>query len=573
MLAGAVALAAGRFQPLVRLEPIAWEVGHEDSRPGSRMKRFHDVLSMAEARRFARLIEATALSLAGGIIGLGDRCDFLTLAGDWPYRYLNNQEGGVASGEHALDDLVGRIIPTDQVGVEQSRSRWAFAGRLLGDPAASVYRAMCSLFLQPESALLWNTYQAGPNWSDYRMTEAAATLAHLWPQSQPPLHRSGLDANLSAWHQALDPVNRFGWFMVNSTGSPRQFSIFGGSGNPADLPRGRPSVVSIIHSFSAADPIDPSTIAGRWLENGAFVYFGSMNEPFLSAFRCPKLVAELATGGMPLSAVLRLGVYEPLGRPWRLVYLGDPLYQFRRGGSHSLPPRIAPALGQSEARIAGNWSCREITAKHESLDPGADSSTRLRWCLTAAISDLCQNDDSVPSRGTPVPPPRESRDWRSILQTIARESVNLPLRPILDELMSDALLNSGNLDQLLEWLMRIPPAECSPRNCRLIETVAMSWLANIHAGRSITPALDLWDEVIRRPWPGGQEFSAEFTHRLGALVDACPPSAHERFRLRLVEARRFLSLNSQHSPSVELVNEELKRLDAAARRESVQFPH
>ncbi len=51
----------------------------------------------------------------------------------------------------------------------------------------------------------------------------------------------------------------------------------------------RPTVVSIIHSFSAADPLDPSTIAGRWLENGVYIYFGAMNEPYLNAFRCPKL--------------------------------------------------------------------------------------------------------------------------------------------------------------------------------------------------------------------------------------------------------------------------------------------
>ena len=43
----------------------------------------------------------------------------------------------------------------------------------------------------------------------------------------------------------------------------------------------------MIHSFSAADPPDPSTIAGRWLANGAFLYFGSMNEPFLDAVPDP----------------------------------------------------------------------------------------------------------------------------------------------------------------------------------------------------------------------------------------------------------------------------------------------
>ena len=46
----------------------------------------------------------------------------------------------------------------------------------------------------------------------------------------------------------------------------------------------KPAAVLMIHSFSAADPTDPGTIAGRWLANGAFVFFGSMNEPGLQAF-------------------------------------------------------------------------------------------------------------------------------------------------------------------------------------------------------------------------------------------------------------------------------------------------
>ncbi len=161
---------------------------------------------MAEARRFARLIEATAATICGAYSVLGDKCDFVTLAGDWPYRYLNNEEGRVANGEHALDDLVGRLLPTGQAGLEQSRSRWAFTGRLLGNPASSLYRAMCSLFLQPESALLWNTYPEGVTWSDYRMTEAARTLGLVWPRSLSTLHRSGADASLAD----MAPCNRSG---------------------------------------------------------------------------------------------------------------------------------------------------------------------------------------------------------------------------------------------------------------------------------------------------------------------------------------------------------------------------
>ena len=162
MLAGAVALAAGRFQPLVRLDPITRYSSSGESSVGSRFESFRDVLSLAEARRFAHMIEARAATLTGTYDRLGDHCDFLTLAGDWPYRYSNDAEGGVVRGEHALDDLIGRLLETNEGGLAHSRSRWAFTGRLLGNPAASVYRAMCSLFLQPDTALLWDTYNAGP---------------------------------------------------------------------------------------------------------------------------------------------------------------------------------------------------------------------------------------------------------------------------------------------------------------------------------------------------------------------------------------------------------------------------
>jgi len=567
MLAGAVALAAGRFQPLVRLDPITRYSNSGEPSVGSRFKSFRDVLSLAEARGFAHMIEARAATITGTYDRLGDHCDFLTLAGDWPYRYSNDAEGGVVRGEHALDDLIGRLLETNEGGLALSRSRWAFTGRLLGNPAASVYCAMCSLFLQPDTALLWDTYSGGRIWSDYRMTEAAGTLGRLWPRSIRPVHRSGADASLAAWHQVFDPVNRFGWIMVNSSGgAPRQFSIPGGGGIPADLPRGRPTAVSIIHSFSAADPFDPSTLAGRWLENGAYVYYGSMNEPYLHAFRCPKLVAELVAVEMPLSAALRQGEHESFGRPWRLVYLGDPLYQFRQDSAGARQSRVAPRPDQTALSVRGHWTAHEITSEAQPLDHRANESTRLQWCLTAAIGGFCHKEDAATPGNSPGQSVEELEGWESILIKIDRAQLAPPLKPVFDELVTDTLLHAGDQKRLLDWLLRIPPPECSPRIGRTIETVAMSRLANLAGSQSITPALDLWDELIRRPWPNDQAFPAQFTQRLGALVDANPKPARELYRQRLVEAKRFLSLNPQRSPCVDLVNDELKRLDTTPAR-------
>src|SRR5690606_2798161 len=82
-------------------------------------------------------------------------------------------------------------------------------------------------------------------------------------------------------------------------------------------------------SFSAENPNDPETLAGRWLAHGAFVYFGSSHEPYLSAFRTPGLVADLLAEGLPFGASARMNAEEapPFGNAWRLVYLGDPLYR------------------------------------------------------------------------------------------------------------------------------------------------------------------------------------------------------------------------------------------------------
>src|SRR5205807_1629468 len=122
---------------------------------------------------------------------LGDDCDFLTLAGDWPYQYQDKD------GPGAFDDLIGRSARGP------SPARWAFTGRLLGDTTASVYRAMCSLFLQPESTLLLNTY-TDPSypWSEYVLTGAAERLAGRTPVTL----REGNRARLSDWTRLFDSL-------------------------------------------------------------------------------------------------------------------------------------------------------------------------------------------------------------------------------------------------------------------------------------------------------------------------------------------------------------------------------
>ena len=104
--------------------------------------------------------------------------------------------------------------------------------------------------------------------------------------------------------------------------------------------------MAMIHSFSAADLNDRQTIASRWLANGAFAYFGSVHEPYLPAFRPPGLVSELIAAEVPLVAALRQGELEPFGFPWRLIYLGDPLYRVGQG------PRAQPSSTAKGKKVA-----------------------------------------------------------------------------------------------------------------------------------------------------------------------------------------------------------------------------
>jgi hypothetical protein len=609
MLAGAVALAAGHFQPLVRVNPFT-PSSSDPSRP-SKPARFHDVLTQPAAWDFAHQIEGRVSALALAYDQLGDRCDFLTLAGDWPYRYEVREGSAPIRGIFALDDLIGRKLEggPNLDGLNRSRRRWAYVGRLLGDPAASVARAMAALFLPPRSALMWNTYSGGLPWSRYTMNRSAGLLGQVLPGAGAVVHRAFPVADLTSWHLTVDPVNRYGLVLFNSSGGPDQFSIAGGPGRPGDVPRGVPTAVLMIHSFSAADPLDPQTIAGRWLDQWAFVYFGSVWEPFLPAFRTPRLVADLAAAGIPLAAALRQGELEPFGFPWRLVYLGDPLYRLRAPltakpgqtvakaapdrpkrylGGHPSSDRAKsrdddPSQSPYTGRLTPNewrkptptnddWPFIEIepapASSIQAFPPGDRDSDRkrLNWCLDAAIGELLGPRPKAPPLtpagagrtisatnrvfdGQDARPPSTGRatktisatnqpaGWRTVLSEVRRDRLDSRERPVFDELLIDALAETGGWDELQGRLERIPPDEASARIWEAIEMCAIVRLArlarNRDQSRGFANALGLWDEVMRVSWPDGWKFPAQFTERVSVLVRADRPRRLEPWLDRL----------------------------------------
>ena len=501
MLAGAVALAAGRFQPLIRLDDA---------------RTFDTILTQIEADSFREEVAEKVRAKIRRFEALGDGCDFLTLGGDWPYRYRD------AKGEEAMDDRIGRIAGPEE--------RWAFAGRLLGDSKESVYRAMCSLFLQPESALMFNGYDESKSpWSDYSMRIAAQQLSGTLPTSQvagPKL------ANLEGWHEGFDPANRFGLVLINSHGEPSVFNIQGGPASTADVPMTVPSSVYMIHSFSAANPKDPSTIAGRWLANGAFVYFGAMNEPYLQAFRSPRLIADLVGDHLPLSVVLWSTRVERFGQPWRMVYLGDPLYRIKE---RSKAPRIA------RWEPSATWPAYAGSPR----PPVADDAELLAWSLKSALAGLQRDPAGEATGGEPV----------DALLGLRRDRLPATLRPVYDALLTDLLINARKRSLLKTKIAGIPEVDRSPLLRRTYETILAIDLNYALSSKDGPKARAAWSDLIQADVL--RQFKEQSTARVGQFHDS--PAR----RTEWAKLLRSTLQSREKSPEAGTIRDELKRVQDA----------
>jgi hypothetical protein len=602
-IGAAVALAAGHFQPLVPLGAFHLPPGAPGAAESTR--RFGDVITVLEAWGFARGIEARVATAVAKYDQLGDDCDFVTLAGDWPYRYEVEEGEHPARGIYAIDDLVGRTLAGGPSlrGIERSRRRWAYAGRIIGDPAASVARAMGALFLHPSSAVLWNTYGGGTPWSTYTMKLASDQLSRVLPG--PIEHVEGPQSDLKHWHAAFELVNRFELLLINTTGGPDWFSIGGGPGRPGDVPRGVFTAVSMIHSFSAANPADPETIAGRWLAHGAYVYFGAVHEPFLAAFRPPGLVAELIAADVPLVAALRQGEGELCGFPWRLVYLGDPLYRAGRAprennalaatgkqdGSNRSGPTASQwswwprASGRSslpekdgDGRIdAGGWA--KAAAPHDLLPVVAtdaeanppvsahedgDDTEKLELCINAAIAEAATANPTSDTTAGRARTGRPGNDWRALLRQVRRERLDESLRHRYDELLIDALEQAGLIEELQLRLAKIPPGEAGPRVWQAQELCACERLARLAQDRTSEPfdtALRIWDEVMGLEWPKGSRFPAQLTERVAVLTGVDPGRRLAIWKEQLQKTARRLEVERDRYPHVRAIAAEQARVE------------
>lgn len=339
----ALALATARGQPLLWLDPPAFGelTGYI---PLENFESFRGRLDAA--------LNATALTWNA----LGDDVDAVTLCFTSPSRVFLGEKD--KRGYFALTDIVGRSSPASE------RKRWAWCGQIMGSEISAAASAMSALFLIPERAWLldgydstrpWNQYDAGASSDILSKTTlkvvvddapSGASLATLRNRlaGSPEMPGFGIDAGLIA---------------VNSSGQAQWFDLKPGQGLVGDVPvLRRPAMVYMVHSFSAWSPTERSTVAGAWLERGAYAYLGSVHEPLLQGFVPTPLVMRRLLEGLPWGVAVRFDDAPA----WKIAVFGDPLITFgpqgpRISGGLALPG--LPPRGVAD-ELAGHLKAREL---------------------------------------------------------------------------------------------------------------------------------------------------------------------------------------------------------------------
>lgn len=240
---------------------------------------------------------------------LGDTLESVTLCMNIPERIAKGKEFV------ALSDRIGR----EGEGLDMT-TRWAWTGHVFGTPSQAAYRAMCSLFLHPRRAWIFDGYPDTAPWNQYDGTKAAQIL-----------EQSGIRCEVSdtpsqgapTWRTLASRPVTADLLLVNTKGNNDFFDLEPGQCKPGDLPMlARPAALHFVHSWSLLFPGKRETVGGRWLERGVFVYAGSVHEPFLQAFTPTPAVAGRLMAGAPFAPSIRQE-----GQPvWKIAVLGDPLY-------------------------------------------------------------------------------------------------------------------------------------------------------------------------------------------------------------------------------------------------------
>ncbi|USO00057.1 MAG: hypothetical protein H6810_05185 [Phycisphaeraceae bacterium] len=326
-----LALAAGRFQIVLFFKG------------GGRVNR---VMPGQDMRGLADFFQNQLNTIGANWGALGDEIDVLTLAGSTELRVGLGEDG---KDEKALTDLLGR----NRGGIG---TRWAWAGVVFGDAQTALYRAMSAMFLNTDSAWLFDGYGRGDPWDLYDATSAGRILDEAGYNVE--VHDTP-NNRVADWRRACLPGVDAGLILINSKGPMSAFDLAGDTAYSGDIPLlDRPAAIHIVHSWSARMPAAPTTIAGRWLDHGAYLYYGSIDEPFLNAFVETPAVAQRLIAGVPFGVAVR----RDDSPAWKLNVLGDPLTTFipnakagRRAGP-DVPLAPLDDVGEGAAWLLKNKS-------------------------------------------------------------------------------------------------------------------------------------------------------------------------------------------------------------------------
>jgi hypothetical protein len=313
-----VALAAGRGQPFGWLdEPFG---------------RPNQTLEPDELARLQNAVDGLVAGTGYPHAALGDAIDAITLC-----RSVGGRVDLAAPGAEPETRAV-----TDVLGRTGSGPRYAFTGWIFGDRTRCAYVAMCSLFLPRDHYLLVNTYPAEGAWQAYDIDDAATTLSARGYQVET---RRGERAGVQAWFGMLPGGIGDDVVAMNSKGNVNFFDLYNGRVSCGDVPvLNVPAAIHLIHSWSMRSPDSPATVAGRWLQHGAYAFVGSVDEPTLSAFLPPRVLAGRWASGVPWLIGARRWDDSPA---WKVNTFGDPLMLSRPGGA-AARPRLAPAVEEGQ---------------------------------------------------------------------------------------------------------------------------------------------------------------------------------------------------------------------------------
>jgi hypothetical protein len=308
----ALAVAAGRGQP------IAWIAPPPGGVDGEATSDSLDSFSGA----VERACEATGYSWRS----IGDDLEAVTLCLNMPARVA--MTAGGRTERLATTDVVGRPVTGTRT------PRWAWAGQVFGGPSQAAYRAMCALFLQPRRAWLFDGYEKAAPFTAFDVRAAAAELERVGiravtnaegPQGAEAFRRFACGRARGS-NEGDEAAARGGTdadlIAVTTMGYYESFDLRPGRCTAGDVPLlSRPAIVYFVHSWSAMVPASRRSVAGRWLEHGAYAYLGAVDEPYLQAFLPTPLFARRLAGQVPWGAAVR---YDE-SPPWKVAVIGDPL--------------------------------------------------------------------------------------------------------------------------------------------------------------------------------------------------------------------------------------------------------